>query len=53
MSMGQGVWLLLRTSLKSGLPNLWPVSLALFAILSLPCIGAAYLGAFLGRRKAA
>lgn len=49
--MGQGLWLLL-TTLKSGMPNLWPMSLALFAILSLPCIVAAYVGAFLGRRAA-
>jgi hypothetical protein len=52
MIMGQALWLFLKTSLKSGVPNLWPISLAFFAILSLPCIGAAYLGAFLGRRKA-
>jgi hypothetical protein len=52
MMMRQGLWLLLQASLKFGVPNLWPISLALFAILSLPCIGAAYLGAILGWRKA-
>jgi hypothetical protein len=50
--MGQGLWMLLRTSLKSGFPNLWPMSLVLLAVLSLPCIGAAYFGAYLGRLKA-
>lgn len=52
MIVGQGLWFLLKTSFKSGVPNLWPISLALFAILSLPCIAAAYLGALLGRRGA-
>lgn len=47
MLMGQGFWMLLKTSLKSGVPNLWPMSLALFAVLSLPCIGAAFFGAYL------
>ena len=52
MTMGQGLWLLLQTTLKSGMPNLWPISLVLFAILGLPCMAAAWLGAFLGRLRA-
>jgi hypothetical protein len=49
VGLGQGVWSISKLTLQSGVPTLWPLGLATFAILSLPCIALAYLGAWLGR----
>lgn len=49
--MGQGVWVLVTTALRSGVPNLLPLGLVMFAILSLPCMIAAYAGAALSRKR--
>lgn len=45
VGLGQGVWTLAKATMQSGLPSLWPLGLIIFAILSLPCIAMAYLGA--------
>jgi hypothetical protein len=50
VGLGQGVWSLAVTALHKGIPNLLPLGLIMFAILSLPCIAAAWAGAWLGRR---
>jgi hypothetical protein len=50
VGLGQGVWSLIVTSLQKGISNLLPLGLIMFAILSVPCIAAAWLGAWLGRR---
>ena len=50
VGLGQGVWSLVVTALQKGVPNLLPLGLIMFAILSLPCIAAAWIGGWLGRR---
>jgi hypothetical protein len=51
VAIGQGLWVLFRTTLRSGMPNLWPISLGFFAFLALPCVGASLVGAWLRRRR--
>ncbi len=50
IGLGQGVWSLVVTALQKGIPNLLPLGLIMFAILSVPCIAAAWAGSWLGRR---
>jgi hypothetical protein len=49
VGLGQGVWSLIVTAIQKGVPNLLPLGLIMFAILSLPCIAAAWVGAQAGR----
>lgn len=51
VGLGQGIWTLGKLTLKSGVPSLWPLGLVMFAILSLPCVALAHLGARLGRAR--
>lgn len=46
---GQAVWSLGRAIVMDGVPNLFPLGLVMFALLSLPLIAASYLGAWIGR----
>ena len=50
VGLGQGVWSLIVTSLQKGISNLLPLGLIMFAILSLPCIPAAWIDEWLRRR---
>jgi hypothetical protein len=50
VALGQGVWSLIVTAIQKGIPNLLPLGLIMFAILSLPCIAAAWIGGWIGRR---
>ncbi len=50
VGLGQGVWSLVVTAIQKGIPILLPLGLIMFAILSLPCIAAAWVGGWLGRR---
>ena len=45
IGLGQGVWTLVKATAQSGVPSLWPLGLIMFAILSVPCVAMAYLGA--------
>lgn len=49
VASAQGVWSLAKVAMQSGAPTLFPLGLVMFAILSLPCIALAHLGARLGR----
>ena len=49
MMGAQAVWSLLPAIAVSGVPNLWPGGLIMFAILSVPCLAAAYLGKWAGQ----
>lgn len=46
----QAVWSFLLAFLQSGVPNLFPLGLVMFALLGLPCLAAAYAGKWLGGR---
>ena len=50
MFLGQGVWSILKSAVVSGISNLWPLGIVMFALLSVPAIAAAALGAWLARR---
>jgi hypothetical protein len=50
MMGAQAIWSLLLAIIVSGVPNLFPLGLIMFAILSVPCLGAAYLGKWLAER---
>lgn len=50
VGLGQGAWSLIVTAIQKDVPNLPPLGLIMFAILSLPCIATAWIGAWLGRR---
>lgn len=45
----QAVWSLGLAFLQDGVPNLLPAGLIMFALLSLPCIAASYVGSRVGR----
>ncbi len=45
----QAVWQLAVYSARYGVPNLFPLTFFVFALLSLPCIAVAYLGGWLAR----
>jgi hypothetical protein len=49
----QAVWALFLGLATDGSVSLFPLGLAMFAVLALPCIGAAYAGQWLARRLAA
>ncbi len=44
LGLGHGLWFMLRSALAGGISNLWPLGLAMFALLSLPLIAAAWAG---------
>ncbi len=48
----QAVWALFLGLATDGSVNLFPLGLAMFAVLALPCIAAAYAGQWLARRLA-
>lgn len=50
MMGAQAVWSLVSAVLKDGGPNLFPLGLIAFAVLSLPCLAAAYIGRWIARR---
>jgi hypothetical protein len=50
MTGGQAAWSFVLAMVKDGVPNLFPLGLAMFAILALPCVAAAYAGKWLGGR---
>jgi hypothetical protein len=45
----QAAWSFGLAILTEGVPNLFPLGLAMFALLSLPLMAASYLGAWIGR----
>jgi hypothetical protein len=49
----QAVWALFLGWATDGSVSLFPVGLAMFAVLALPCVVAAYAGQWLARRLAA
>ena len=50
MLASQAAWALAFAIVaEGGIPNLVPLGLLMFALLSLPCIGESYLGAWIGR----
>ena len=49
LGAGQAIALFIQTF--PDIPNLWPVSLVIFAVLSLPLVLAAWLGSFLRRKR--
>ena len=53
MMGGQAAWSLLLATIKDGVPNLFPLGLAMFAVLGLPCVAAAYAGRWLSGRAQA
>jgi peptidoglycan/LPS O-acetylase OafA/YrhL len=46
----QAAWSFLLALVDSGVPNLFPLGLVMFALLGLPCLGMAYAGKWLGGR---
>ena len=46
----QAAWSFLLALVASGVPNLFPLGLVMFALLGLPCLGMAYAGKWLGDR---
>jgi hypothetical protein len=46
----QAVWSLALALIAAGVPNLFPLGLIVFAVLSLPCLLAAHLGKWIGAR---
>ena len=50
MMGGQAAWSFLLAIVDSGVPNLFPLGLFMFALLGLPCLFAAYVGKWLGDR---
>jgi peptidoglycan/LPS O-acetylase OafA/YrhL len=50
MMGAQAIWSLLLSVAVSGVPSLLPLGLIMFVILGVPCLGAAYLGKWLGER---
>ncbi|HLC09195.1 MAG TPA: hypothetical protein VJK06_07925 [Methyloceanibacter sp.] len=47
--VGQAIWSLGLAIITDGVPNLFPLGLVMFALLSLPLMGVSYLGAWIGR----
>jgi|RhiMethySRZTD1v2_1073278.scaffolds.fasta_scaffold2393794_1 hypothetical protein len=47
---GQAFWSLAVATYKSGMPNLFPLTLLMFAVLGLPCLLTAYAGQWIGNR---
>ncbi|HEY8275487.1 MAG TPA: hypothetical protein VIG52_00650 [Methyloceanibacter sp.] len=45
---GQAIWLFGFATVADGVPNLFPLGLVMFALLSLPLIASSYLGAWIG-----
>lgn len=50
MMGGQAGWSLLLEIINDGVPNLFPLGLAMFTVLALRCLAAAYAGRWLGGR---
>ncbi|KAB2941075.1 MAG: hypothetical protein K8F92_15165 [Hyphomicrobium sp.] len=46
----QAAWSLFLALAADGVPNLLPLGLIMFALLGVPCIGAAYVGKWIGDR---
>jgi|KBSSwiStaDraftv2_1062776.scaffolds.fasta_scaffold2742245_2 peptidoglycan/LPS O-acetylase OafA/YrhL len=46
----QAIWSFLIALATSGVPNLFPLGLLVFALLALPCLAAAYAGQWVGTR---
>jgi len=47
---GQVIWSLALALTRDGVPNLLPAGLIMFALLTLPCLLAAYVGRWIGER---
>jgi hypothetical protein len=47
---GQAFWSLAVATYQSGVPNLFPLTLLMFAVLGLPCLLTAYTGQWIGNR---
>jgi peptidoglycan/LPS O-acetylase OafA/YrhL len=50
---GQIAWSLALAFVQGGIPNLLPLGLAMFALLGIPCVLAAYAGRWIGKRAMA
>ena len=49
----QAAWSFVLAMIETGVPNLFPMGVLLFALLGLPCLAAAYLGKWLAGRAPA
>jgi hypothetical protein len=49
----QAIWALVSAVILDGIPNLFPLGLVMFALLTVPCVLAAYAGRWVGDKAIA